>query len=281
MGIGEVSEKLRRSTVHVRRSGPRDAGGGSGFIWRSEGLLLTNAHVVSGAASVSAELWDGRELPAEVEDSDSIGDLAKLRIAASGLPHLELREAPAHAGEQVVAVGNPLGFTGAMTTGVVRAVGPLRGLDRRSWVQTALHLAPGNSGGPLADMQGRVVGINTMVMRGGIALAVPAASAKSFAMRARPPKLGVSLQEVTLRSGDRGLLVRGVAQGSRAEEASLLAGDILLAWNGGRLERFENLQEALATNSRGVAQLRFVRGDRARIREVAVKPAAPETAGVR
>ncbi len=154
MGIGEVGELLRRSTVHVRSTDPRRQSAGSGVIWDSAGTIVTNAHILGQAAGEGThlvELWDGRSFPAEIQARDDSRDLAVLKLAATALPAASLRTSPVKPGELVIAVGNPLGFTGALTTGVVHAVGPFAGFGRRPWVQAAIRLAPGNSGGPLAD----------------------------------------------------------------------------------------------------------------------------------
>src|SRR5258708_4354116 len=223
MGIGEVGEALRRSTVHIRSSGRRgqSEGSGSGVIWDCDGTVITNAHVlVKGTPSV--ELWDGRTVPAEVKDRDDRRDLARLKLPIAGVSAASLRESPVKPGELVIAVGNPLGFTGALTTGVAQALGPISGLGRRRWVQAAIRLAPGNSGGPLADAAGRLVGINTMIVS-GIALAIPIDAARDFMRNGAGPRLGVTVQPVSL-----GLLVLSVDNGSPAERASLLIGDLLI-----------------------------------------------------
>lgn len=108
MSIGEVAERLRRSTVQIRRESGRFAGAGSGFVWRSDGMILTNAHVVEGDSPVSVELWDGRLISAEVQSRDRSQDLAFVKIAAANLSALECRTSPACVGEQAIAVGNPL-----------------------------------------------------------------------------------------------------------------------------------------------------------------------------
>ncbi|MGB7438178.1 MAG: trypsin-like peptidase domain-containing protein, partial [Candidatus Acidiferrum sp.] len=168
-GLGEVAERVRRYTVLVQ---PGGRGSGSGVIWSTDGTIITNAHVVRGSR-MEVTLWDGREYPAEVTNRDTRSDLATLRIPAVDLSSAApLNSSEVRPGEVVIAVGNPLGFLGAMTMGVVHAVGPLRGLGDRSWVQADVRLAPGNSGGPLADVHGRVIGINTMVA-GRTALAIP------------------------------------------------------------------------------------------------------------
>ena len=142
MGIGEVGELLRRSTVHIRSISSRQSAG-SGVIWDTEGTIITNAHVL-GKGSHLVELWDGRSLPADIKARDDQRDLAKLKLATTGLPAATFRNNPARPGELVVAVGNPLGFTGALTTGIVHAAGPFSGLGRRPWVQDAIRLRPGN-----------------------------------------------------------------------------------------------------------------------------------------
>jgi serine protease Do len=174
MGIGEVGELLRRSTVYIHSSGRRAQSAGSGVVWDSEGIVITNSHVL-GTGEHLVQLWDGRSFRADVKARDDVRDLAKLKLPATGLPAATFRKHAMRPGELVVAVGNPMGFTGALTTGIVHAAGPFPGLGHRTWVQAAIRLAPGNSGGPLADAAGHVAGINTMIVSGGIALAIPGA----------------------------------------------------------------------------------------------------------
>jgi serine protease Do len=170
----------------------------------------------------------------------------------------------------VIAVGNPLGFTGALTTGVVHSVGPLGGFGRRSWVQASIRLAPGNSGGPLADAGGQVVGINTMIASGGIALAVPSATVEDFLRNGAPSRLGIAVQEVRLKHGSGiGLLIMNIDEGSPAEHASLLIGDLLIGTPETRFTTAFDLADAIG-EAGGRLRLRFVRGDNAREREVVV-----------
>ena len=168
-GLGEIADRLRRLTVLVRPGGSK--GNGSGVLWSSDGLLITNAHVAQGSRA-EISLWDGREFRAEVTARDARRDLAALRISAGELITAEAGDSSrVRPGEVAIAVGNPLGFVGALTTGVVYAVGPVGGLGSQSWVQSDVRLAPGNSGGPLADARGRIIGINAMVA-GRLALAI-------------------------------------------------------------------------------------------------------------
>ncbi|HEY2548807.1 MAG TPA: trypsin-like peptidase domain-containing protein [Candidatus Acidoferrum sp.] len=270
-GFGEIAEKLRRSTVLVQ---PGERGNGSGVIWQSDGLIVTNAHVVSGS-SVRIQLWDGREFAAEVIARDQRMDLAALRIPASELPAAEAADSSKlRPGELAIAVGNPLGFVGALTTGVIHAVGPLRVGGSPSWVQASVRLAPGSSGGPLADACGHIIGINTMVA-GRLALAIPSNTVSQFLFAgARDAWLGVSLHPVTVprRNGRQfGLLVLEVEPSSPAALASLLSGDILLGTQEGALHSVHDLAHALAGNTPRLLRLEFLRGDYERVRRVTVQ----------
>lgn len=265
-GFGEMAEKLRRSTVRVL-SGTRGAqGSGSGVIWTAEGTVITNAHVALGDAA-QVELWDGRSIETRVAARDPRADLAMLKLAVSGLPAVAWRDSTSlRPGELVVAVGNPLGFVGALTTGVVHASGSVRGLGRRRWVQAAIRLAPGNSGGPLADAEGRVVGINTMVVAGGVALAIPSDNVVDFLKRGSRPALGVVVRPVNV-----GLLVLEVVPNSPAENASLLIGDLLVSVNGRGIESLDDLGDAIDQSPGALLKIGFFRGDRRREREVSVR----------
>src|ERR1700680_5275996 len=181
-GFGEIAEQLRRSTVLIHSGG---RGAGSGVIWSRDGLVVTNAHVVRGSR-VNVQLWDGREFEAAIRSRDPRRDLAQLRIDAANLPAASAADSSAvRPGELAIAIGNPMGFVGALATGVIHAVGPLRGLGPQSWVQADVRLAPGNSGGPLGHAHGCIVGINTMVA-GRLALAIPSNAVRDF-LSAGPP----------------------------------------------------------------------------------------------
>ena len=165
-------------------------------------------------------LWDGRRLPARLAARDARRDLAVLQVAATGLPAPRAGDSDAlRPGELVIAVGSPLGFAGALSTGVVHSVGSIRGMGGERWIGANVRLAPGNSGGPLADARGRVVGINTAIVN-GLGVAVPSNAAADFLRRGARPALGVTLQPVP-SSGCRSLSLD--PQGAAAE-ASLKAG---------------------------------------------------------
>jgi serine protease Do len=220
------------------------------------------------------ELWDGREFEAELVSRDSRRDLASLRISERELPAATAGDSNAlRPGELVLAVGNPLGFIGALTTGVVHALGPLRGIGRQPWVQAAVRLAPGNSGGPLANARGQVIGVNTMIAGGGLALAVPSNAVAEFVRRGAPgPMLGVTVRPVSLdQRGSIALVVLEVAPRGPASTASILIGDLLLGANGRRFQSVDDLADAIDSAAGGVLNLQFARGDHRRIREVAVR----------
>jgi len=270
--FGEVAERLRRSTVQVsnRRS---SRGAGSGVIWTADGLIITNAHVAS-SDRAQVELWDGRKFEAEVTARDTRRDVASLRISARDLPAATAADsATLKPGELVLAVGNPLGFIGALTTGVVHAVGPLRGIGRQPWVQAAVRLAPGNSGGPLANARGHVIGLNTMIAAGGLALAVPSNAVAEFVRRGVPgPTLGVTVRPLPLdQRGAIALMVLDVSPRGAAAAASILIGDLLLGVNGRRFQSVEDLSDAIDAATGRILTLQFTRGDNARVREVAVR----------
>jgi serine protease Do len=276
-GFGEIAEQLRRSTVLVHAGG---RGAGSGVIWSSDGVVVTNAHVVRGSR-VSVQLWDGREFEAAIHARDSRRDLAQLRVDAANLPAASVADSSElRPGELAIAIGNPLGFVGALATGVIHAVGPLRGLGQVEWVQADVRLAPGNSGGPLANAHGRVVGINTMVA-GGLALAIPSNAVRDF-LSAGPANawLGVAVHPVQIPrsagTGKRfGLVVLEIEPRSPADSASLLAGDILLGTEEKPFAAIEDLARALQGSGPRVLRVEFLRGDYSKIRRVAVQLGSP------
>lgn len=269
-GLGEIAERVRRFTVLVE---PSDRGNGSGVIWSSDGTIVTNAHVSRGRRA-RVSLWDGREFAGEVVSRDVRRDLAAVRIAATGLAaSVAADSSQVRAGEVAIAVGNPLGFLGAMTMGVVHGVGPLRGVGNKSWVQADIRLAPGNSGGPLADSRGRVIGINTMVAS-GLALAIPSNDVVRFLRDDSGVQwLGVAARAVRLPRRGRtsaGLLLLEVEANSPAGMASLIAGDILLGTDEAPFSSVDDLAGVLEGREPRVLRLRFLRGDYSKVRKVSV-----------
>lgn len=270
-GLGEVAEQLRRSTVLIHAGG---RGSGSGVIWSSDGMIVTNAHVVRGS-NARVQLWDGREFDATVAARDPRRDLATLRIGANALPAASSADSSQlRPGELAIAIGNPMGFVGALTTGVIQAIGPLRGLGSQTWVQASVRLAPGNSGGPLADVRGRVIGMNTMVA-GRLALAIPSNAVLDFlAGGPRSAWLGVTLHPVHLpRVNGRafGLVLLEVEPGSPAAQASLMAGDILLGTEERPFQSIDDLVKAMDGQGPRLMRFEFLRGDYSRVRRVTVR----------
>src|SRR5712691_11280587 len=147
-GFGEIAEQLRRSTVLVC---PGARGNGSGVIWSADGAIITNAHVARGSQA-RVQLWDGREFDAALVSRDTRRDLAELRITAANLPPATPADSSQlRRGELAIAIGNPLGFVGALSTRFGHSGCRLRRLNSQHWVQSNVRRAPGNSGGPLAD----------------------------------------------------------------------------------------------------------------------------------
>jgi serine protease Do len=215
-----IARDLRAATVRVHDAGGR--GSGSGIVWDPQGLILTNAHVVRGG-SATIEASDGTSLRARLVRRDRERDLAALRIEVpTGLPVPPRRDSQSVVpGELVVAVGNPLGFVGAVTAGLVHRC-------NARWVIADVRLAPGNSGGPLADAQGRIVGINSMVA-GGLALAIPTAAVEAFLGERSERRLGVTLAPVRGSApATQAFLILEIETGSVAERSGLMLGDTIL-----------------------------------------------------
>ena len=178
--MADLAAGVRRSLVHIRNG---RHGAGAGSIWHPEGLIITNAHVV-GSRSIQVTLPDGRDLPANVLAYDNGLDLAALSVEADDLPTIGLGESRRlKPGQIVLAMGNPWGVSGAVTAGIVIGVGsdvPDMPSNGREWVVAGLRLRPGHSGGPMMDVQGRLVGINTMITGPEVAMAVPVHVVKTF-----------------------------------------------------------------------------------------------------
>jgi len=241
----ELAQKLQRSSVEVR-SGRR--GAGSGIIWSTDGSIVTNAHVISRRQTV--KLRDGREFQAEVRRHDPKRDLALLHINARDLPAAAIGDSSQlRVGQIVAAIGNPLGVPGAVTTGIIHSRGESR------FIQADVRLAPGNSGGMLANTRGEVIGINTMIYA-GLALAIPSNTAAAFASGENidRPLLGIAMQPIDLR-GAPALVILRVEPGGVADRHGLILGDVLLL-------SVHELREAL--DSGNTVLLRYLRGNEVR-----------------
>lgn len=258
-------------------------GTGAGTIWAPDGAILTNHHVVS-APEVEVSLHDDRTFRAEVVARSRRLDLALLR----------LREAPEdltptpvgnprtlRVGELVFAVGNPWGLRGTLTAGIVSVTASASGRGRNGYIQSDVALAPGNSGGPLVNVRGEVVGINAMIS-GGLALSIPADVADEWARDSRfpQPRLGISVRPVgpfrrswrRYRRGS-GLLVVAVEDGSPASRAGILVGDVLVEINGEPVA--DDLPEVVARSVGEMLRLRISRGGEMLALDVAVPATGP------
>jgi serine protease Do len=256
--LSEVAERVQLSTVQVEESG---RGAGSGVIWRADGAVVTNAHVVRRAGG-RIRLWDGRVARASLVARDPQLDLALLQADATGFPAASAGDSDAlRVGELVLAVGSPYGHAGALTVGVVHAAA------NRRRIEADLRLAPGNSGGPLADAEGRVIGINTMVVH-GVALAIPSNAVERFVARGgRPsPRLGVTVKPVADAQGF-GLLIVEIEAGGPAGLAGLQVGDILTSVDGQPFQAPFDLAYALEAAD-ALLRLDLRRGGRVITREV-------------
>jgi S1-C subfamily serine protease len=287
--IVTVAEVLAPSVANLRvaRRYRQGEGGGSGVVITSDGFILTSAHVIDQTHRGSASFADGREFSIETVGSDPLSDLAVVRAAGSDLVAATLGDASRlRVGQLVVAIGNPLGFAGSVTAGVVSAIGrsfPTRaGAVMRmveNVIQTDAALHPGNSGGALADSRGRVVGINTAVVGPGIGqglgLAVPinAATRRIVAAlvsegryrraylglaggpRPLPPRLAAA------EGRDAGIEVVQVVEGSPAARAGIRPEDLLVSVDGVPVERMDDLQRLMGPEAVDRAfEVRLYRG---------------------
>ena len=274
-----VAERLSPSVANLRitrrtRAGNVPAGAGSGVVLTPDGFLLTSAHVVSGRGRQGrASLVDGRELRFDIVGSDPLSDLAILRADADGLEAATLGDADdLRAGQLVVAVGNPNGFAGSVTAGVVSALG--RSLPARSGrmvrvidnvIQTDAALNPGNSGGALVDSRGEVVGINTAVAGVGLGLAVPINDATRSVIaalmsdgRVRRAYLGIAGGSRPLPPGARAQFAQAdavevveVVEGSPAQQAGLVPEDLIVEVDGAQVGGVGDLQRLMVADRIG------------------------------
>lgn len=282
-------------------------GSGSGFIFRPDGYVLTNNHVVEGAERVTVVLQDRREFDAEVVGRDPNTDVAVLKIDANGLPVVELGDSDLVAvGDWVVALGYPLHLGATATAGIVSAKGRQLGIINRNqeasaplehFIQTDAAINPGNSGGPLVDLEGRAIAVNTAIASptgyySGYGFAVPINLAKRVAEdlirhgEVRRPKLGVGIDDVDEADAEvyrldrpRGVEVVRVEAGSPAEKAGLELGDVIVGVDGQEVTSTGQFMELLARRDPGeTVTLDVIRyGERRRVRASLGKfePAAP------
>ncbi len=255
-------------------------GEGSGFIVSPEGMILTNAHVVDGAQEVDVKLTDKREFRAKVLGVDPYSDVAVIKIEAHGLPTVRVgNPADTKVGDWVLAIGSPFGFENTVTAGIVSAKGrSLPGEAYVPFIQTDVAVNPGNSGGPLFNLQGEVIGINSQIYSGtggyqGLSFAIPIDVAAKVQQqlvehgKVTRGRIGVSIQEVNQSLADsfglskpEGALVSAVEKGSPADNAGIEPGDVIVKMDGKPIVDSSDLP-ALVADSKpgGTAKLEIVR----------------------
>ena len=299
--VSDVVEKVGPSVVRldIRHGDGRRAGSGSGVIVSPDGLILTNSHVVQGAKRAEATTLDGRTLSARVLGDDPDTDLALLRVDDdTTLPAAKLGDSKhLKAGEIAIAIGNPLGFDASVTAGVVSALG--RSLQAKSGrmiddvIQTDAALNPGNSGGPLMDSGGRVIGMNTAIIAGaqGICFAIAIDTVQRVALellrhgRVRRASIGIGGQTVAVPQRLRrhfelpqvaAVRVISVLDGGAAEQAGVESGDLIVRFDGQWIGGVDDLHRLLI-DSRidAAAPLEIVRRGRRLTMDVIARESDP------
>src|SRR5437870_1631057 len=281
--IVSAVERVAASVVNIESRAERTRGGsGSGFIIAPDGFILTNSHVVHGAREIVVNVSNGRDSPAQLVGNDPDTDLAVIRIDASQLTHVRLADSEnLRVGQLVIAIGNPLGFQASVTAGVISALG--RSMHAQSGrlidniIQTDAALNPGNSGGPLVNSAGEVIGVNTAMIRPaqGICFAIASNTAKFVAGwlirdgKIRRSYIGVAGQNVPLHRRivrfynlplETGVLVVSVEKDSPAQRAGLREGDLIIAFNEQPIGSIHELHKMLMGEQIGVeAKLLVIR----------------------
>jgi S1-C subfamily serine protease len=279
--IIDAVEKVKTAVVKIelyKKDKNREVavGTGSGFLFSSDGFLFTNSHVVHNAEIIKAKLHDGSTRLATLVGEDPDTDLAILKISEADFTPAKLGDAEIlKIGQLVIAIGNPLGFQHTVTAGVVSALGrTLEGQTGRmmdSMIQTDAALNPGNSGGPLINTDGEVVGVNTATIRGaqGLCFAISITTAKEIANqlirfgKVKRAYLGVVMQQIDLvpklraihqLQNKQALFISAVAEGSPAQKAGILSGDIILSLNNQMVETSDGLFKMLTEDKIGQFQ---------------------------
>jgi len=255
-----------------------ERGTGSGFIIKADGLVLTNAHVVDGADTVTVTLKDGRDFTGKVLGADELTDVAVVKIQANNLPTVSVGNSEQlRPGEWAIAIGNPLGLDNTVTAGIISGTGR-SGADvgvpdkRVNFIQTDAAINPGNSGGPLLNQQGQVIGMNTAIIGGaqGLGFAIPINRAQEIANelitdgRVEHPYLGIQMATLTptIRESlsqdpgvqvqaEQGVVIVGIARNSPAARAGLRPGDVIQQIDGRPVNSADDVQQAVDNSTIG------------------------------
>ena len=252
-------EKIKNAVVKIdiyKKNNNRiiQAGTGSGFVFSSDGLIFTNSHVISVGETIKVILLDGSEYTADIIGKDADTDLAIIKIYGNGYSVAELGNSEdLKIGQLVIAIGNPLGYQHSVSTGVISGVGRSLRTSTGRFIDHVLQsdapLNPGNSGGPMIDWEGKVVGINTAIIMGaqGLSFAIDINTAKEVARhlikdgRVKKAHLGIMMQEIEIHpriknfhklQSNKGLFITGIEDNSPARRANLLEGDIIIEFDG-------------------------------------------------
>ena len=283
--VSRVVERVGPAVVNIRaqktsrqnQRGAESGGSGSGFVIAPDGFILTNSHVVHGAERLEVTLADGQVYPASLVGEDPETDLAVLRINASQLAHARLGDSKSiRVGQIAVAIGSPYGFQQTVTAGVVSALGrSMRSQSGRlidNVIQTDAALNPGNSGGPLVNSRGEIIGVNTAIIlpAQGICFAIASNIAEFVAAwlikegRIRRSWIGVVGQNVPIHrrvvvfhrlAADQGVLVAGIESGSPASRAGLREGDVIVAFGSQPVSGIDELHRHLVARVIGIPSL--------------------------
>ena len=271
--VVSAAERVGPAVVKIDVQRGNAAGSGSGFLFTPDGLMLTNSHVVSGAARVEVALPDGQRFDADILGDDPHTDLAVIRVSGSKLPTVEFGSSRAiRVGQMAIAIGNPYGFECTVTAGVISALGrSMRAYSGRmidDVIQTDTALNPGNSGGPLADSRGEIIGVNTAIIRAaqGICFATAIDTAKVIVSqilqhgRVRRGWFGIGGQNVPLSRRvvrfhnlpqESGVRVSSIDSGGPAHQAELQEGDTIVGYDGQPVAGIDDVHRLLTENRVG------------------------------
>jgi S1-C subfamily serine protease len=281
MTVINAVNKVKHSVVKIEKIDQRKqkqvvSGNGSGFIFSSDGYLFTNSHVIHGAQDIQVSLFDGTNVKAQLVGEDVTTDLAILKINTQEYGIAQLGDADnLQVGQLVLAIGNPYGFQHTVTSGIISALGrTMTGFGGRpmdSLIQTDAPLNPGNSGGPLINAEGEVIGVNTAIINGaqGLCFSISITTAKDVANhlikygRVKRALLGIDMQQIELVpklramaqiTNKTALFVTKISPNTPAERADLRAGDIIYRFNDQPIETSDQLLKQLGEDKIGMFQ---------------------------